>query len=270
MSMKQQDNLFGIQKTCYTKNNKSGEQFMKVTGICILLSGELEAYDGVTKYRYVKGDIVLFKKNTLIRFVKYASATQPFEAISIILEDDILKEFATKNKITSSTVAKESLYKLSNTKLLQDYFYTLESWFEYPISEALSTLKKEEIIHLILLNNTTYQDVLFQFDSPGKINLEAFMNQNFRFNVPLTQFAFLTGRSLATFKRDFEKTFHTSPSRWLQQKRLEEAYFLLETKRMKANEVYLEVGFETLSHFSFAFKKLFGIPPTALKTSSIE
>lgn len=262
--MKQRDNLFGIQKSCYTKNNKSGEQFIKATGICILLSGELEAYDGVTKYRYEKGDIVLFKKNTLIRFIKYASVTHPFEAISIVLEDDILKEFATKNNINSFRIAKESLYKLSNPKLLQDYFYTLESWFDYPISEELSTLKKEEVIHLILLNNSAYQNVLFQFDSPGKINLEAFMNQNFRFNVPLTQFAFLTGRSLATFKRDFEKAFQTSPSKWLLKKRLEEAYFLLETKQMRASEVYLEVGFETLSHFSYAFKKLFGKPPTAL------
>ncbi len=36
------------------------------------------------------------------------------------------------------------------------------------------------------------------------------MNEHYRFNVDLPRFAYLTGRSLATFKRDFEKIYHTS------------------------------------------------------------
>ncbi|WP_121966171.1 AraC family transcriptional regulator [Myroides sp. N17-2] len=263
--MKQQDDLFGIQKVCYTKNNKSGEQFIKTTGICIILSGKLEAYDGVTKYLYQEGDIILFKKNTLIRFVKYASVDKPFESISIVFKEEQLKDFALKNNISSTIASTDSLYKLTNTQLIKNFFQFLQQWFNYPITKTLITLKKEEILHLILLNNPIYSNVLFLFDTPGKINLEAFMNNNFRFNVPLVQFAFLTGRSLATFKRDFEKIFYTSPNKWLQQKRLEEAYFLLKEKKMKTKDVYMEIGFETLSHFSFAFKKQFGITPTALR-----
>ncbi|WP_420152907.1 helix-turn-helix domain-containing protein, partial [Siphonobacter sp.] len=73
---------------------------------------------------------------------------------------------------------------------------------------------------------------------------------------------YLSGRSLATFKRDFEKIFHLSPHRWLLNKRLQDAYFLIKEKGRKPSEVYLEVGFEDLSHFSFAFKKAFGQPPS--------
>ncbi|MFA6059872.1 MAG: AraC family transcriptional regulator [Taibaiella sp.] len=38
----------------------------------------------------------------------------------------------------------------------------------------------------------------------------------------------------------------------------------MDKKDMHASDVYLEVGFEDLSHFSFAFKKMFGFPPTQL------
>jgi AraC-like DNA-binding protein len=76
----------------------------------------------------------------------------------------------------------------------------------------------------------------------------------------------LTGRSLSTFKRGFLKIFSTTPERWLQKQRLEQAHFLITQKRKRPSEIYLELGFETLSHFSYTFKKQFGLTPTELQT----
>jgi AraC family transcriptional regulator, exoenzyme S synthesis regulatory protein ExsA len=45
---------------------------------------------------------------------------------------------------------------------------------------------------------------------------------------------------------------------------LEEAHYLINKKNKKPSDIYLDLGFEDLSHFSFAFKKLFGYPPTQL------
>lgn len=87
------------------------------------------------------------------------------------------------------------------------------------------------------------------------------MNRDFTYNVSISQFAYLTGRSLSTFKRDFSKLFGTSPEKWLQKKRLDLAHYLLTQKRQRPTDVYLEVGFENLSHFSTSFKKQFGINP---------
>jgi len=63
---------------------------------------------------------------------------------------------------------------------------------------------------------------------------------------------------------DFEKIFHATPSHWLVQKRLEEAHYLISKQNKKPSDIYLDLGFEDLSHFSFAFKKLFGHTPTQL------
>ena len=87
------------------------------------------------------------------------------------------------------------------------------------------------------------------------------MNKNFRFNISLEKFAFFTGRSLSTFKRDFQRVFGMAPGTWLKKKRLQEAYFQIAKQSRKPSDVYLEVGFEDLSHFSFAFKKEFGKTP---------
>ncbi|WPQ61648.1 helix-turn-helix domain-containing protein [Chitinophaga sancti] len=79
--------------------------------------------------------------------------------------------------------------------------------------------------------------------------------------MPLEKFRHLKGRSLSTFHRDFKKKFNTSPQKWLTRKRLELAHYQLSEKQMKPAEVYLESGFEDLSHFSFAFKKHYGYSP---------
>jgi len=52
-----------------------------------------------------------------------------------------------------------------------------------------------------------------------------------------------------------------SPRHWLQEKRLTEARHLIENKNKKPSAIYLDLGFESLSHFSHSFKKKFGKSP---------
>lgn len=90
------------------------------------------------------------------------------------------------------------------------------------------------------------------------------MQKNYKFNVNLERFAFLTGRSLSAFKRDFKKIFNETPNRWLIKRRLQEALFLIKEKKQRPTDIYIDLGFEDLSHFSFAFKKEFGISASSL------
>jgi len=40
--------------------------------------------------------------------------------------------------------------------------------------------------------------------------------------------------------------------------------YLIAKKGEKPSAIYLELGFEDLSHFAFAFKKMFGVTPAVL------
>jgi AraC-like DNA-binding protein len=73
-----------------------------------------------------------------------------------------------------------------------------------------------------------------------------------------------TGRSLATFKRDFAKISDVTPQTWLRKKRLDAAYQLLKSGRANASDVYLRVGFENRTHFISAFKQQYGVTPSAV------
>ena len=122
---------------------------------------------------------------------------------------------------------------------------------------------------LLLRADPELRHWLFNFDEPGKIDLETYMRQHFTFNVPLGQFARLTGRSLATFKRDFQRIFNSAPQRWLHQQRLEQAHFLIAQHQPPPGKTYLEVGFENLSHFSTAFKQYFGYTASHLARQAL-
>ena len=90
------------------------------------------------------------------------------------------------------------------------------------------------------------------------------MNKNYKCDLTIEEFAHYTGRSLSAFKKDFARTFDLTPSLWIVKRRLEEARCLMEKLGKKPANVYLEVGFKNLSHFSTAFKREFGIPPSAV------
>ena len=137
-----------------------------------------------------------------------------------------------------------------------------EALFNQQPDSPLYKMKQEEAVLLLLKTYPDLVNVLFDFSDPGKIDIEAFMQQNYHFNVDINRFAYLTGRSLSAFKRDFERVFSLSPGRWLLQRRLKEAYHLLKEKKMQVSDVYIDLGFEDLSHFSFAFKKKYGVAPS--------
>jgi AraC-like DNA-binding protein len=93
-----------------------------------------------------------------------------------------------------------------------------------------------------------------------KIDLQDFMEKNFRCDMSMTEFARASGRSLSTFKRDFKKMSELSPERWLTDRRLRSAFELLKRGR-RVSDACFDVGFKNVSHFSAIFKKKFGITP---------
>ena len=59
--------------------------------------------------------------------------------------------------------------------------------------------------------------------------------------------------------------FGETPHKWIMRKRLVKAHELLMQGEGTASDIYMQVGFEDLAHFSRAFKKQFGVPPSQLK-----
>jgi len=134
------------------------------------------------------------------------------------------------------------------------------------LNKKLELIKVNEAIELLLLIHPELKSFLFDLADPYREDLEAFMLNNFHFNVPIENFASLSGRSLTGFKREFTQLFKTSPANWLKNKRLSEAYYLISQKKQKPQDIYLDLGFENLSHFYSCFKQKYGTTPAQIKS----
>jgi AraC-like DNA-binding protein len=159
---------------------------------------------------------------------------------------------------------------LERHPLLTSLFSSILPYYELhgsQLPEDLVALKLEEAITILREIDKRVDHLLANFAQLGKIDLADFMQKNYAFNISIERFANLTGRSLAAFKRDFRKVFNASPQKWLLETRLKQAHYLLSEKSKKPSEIYYEVGFENLSHFTRAFKQFFGHSPSKVSLS---
>ncbi len=240
------------------------EQFIPDNVFLYVVRGSILFFDGHKNYTLKAGECGIARKNNLAKFV-VADSKDGFEPVLFCFDEPFLQQFQKKHKIKPAAFKiKDALIKVSNTEIIEDFIRSLKPYYKgvMQLDEAFEDLKYEELLIILLKNQPELAGIFFNFGIPDKIDLEEFMNRNYKFNVSLQRFAFLTGRSLSSFKRDFKKTYNTTPSQWLVKKRLEEAHFLINKKNEKPSNIYLDLGFEDLSHFSFAFKKLFGYAPT--------
>ena len=236
----------------------------------LITSGIAEHYTPESVTTYTAGTMCLFRRNQLMKTIKKPFGGKPFATINIFLDQETLKKYSLEHNIKADGIhISGPNVILQNDEFMKGYFNSLSPYFAQPekLTPTLEYVKTIEAIEL-LLRNPALKNFLFDFREPHKIDLETYMNRHFSYNIPLTQFAKLTGRSLSTFKRDFVKIFSTTPEKWLQKQRLEMAYFLISQKTKRLSDIYLELGFETLSHFSYTFKKQFGQTPTELQNTS--
>ena len=251
---------------CYISPSPSTEQFIPNHTFMYLVAGSMTVYDGSKEYKLNPGDCGIGRRNHLARYTKQME-NGDFKKIYITFELEFLKEFSeTYHFAVCYKKMTDTVIRLENSELINNFIQSLMPYFNEKgvIDGDFLSIKRSELLLVLLKTNPDLANVLFDFSSPEKIDLEKFMNTNFRFNVSIERFAYLTGRSLSAFKRDFKVIFNLNPGYWLVQKRLEEAYYLIGKKQKKPSEIYLELGFEDFSHFSFAFKKRYGVSPTKL------
>jgi len=250
--------------SCYHELSRKGENFVPQHVFAFQISGQFVLSDGQEKYIAKEGDFNLIRKNQLVKFTKCPPENGSFESLNIYLNQEVLQNMAKEYHFSSnhSEVSKPLVYIEVNA-VLQNYITSLQTILENPklLTKDFIDLKIKELLFILIETQPELKNILFDFSEPFKIDLESFMIQNYKYNVNLERFAYLTGRSLATFKRDFEKIFHSSPHKWILQKRLDEAYFLMKEQQRSPSEIYVDLGFEDLSHFSYAFKKQFGFSP---------
>ncbi|BAV05302.1 AraC-type DNA-binding protein [Filimonas lacunae] len=236
-----------------------------------LTQGRLTVLTGTQTWHIHAGEYILYTRNQLAKYLPPINASDEIQAITLVLKQNILQQYARENNITViHNEQANAIIPITPNVLLQYFIQKLSPGLpiQHPEYAHYPEATIQELLFLLLRTDAALQNILFNFSKPAKANLHLFMQRHFRFNASIQQFSYLTGRSLTAFKRDFVAAFGQPPGRWLLEKRLTEAYDLITVQHLKPTDVCWYVGFEDLSHFSFAFKKKYGISPSQAKKRS--
>ncbi len=256
--------------TCIMDKQFTWESIYPQHIVSFIYSGELTLSYGKNTLTFTAGDTILVSKNQLSRSIKTPLDGKPFKCVSIALPEENLRKFYLNHPILETWTENISKQRpIKPDALLESFFSSLLPYFEMQdkLPKEIVAIKIQEVLTIIDTIDKRASSILGTFSELGKIDLEKYMEEHFMYNLPLEKFAFLTGRSLTTFKSDFKKIFKNTPGKWLTEKRLNLAYHKITVEKQKITDVYHAVGFENLSHFSFAFKKAFGYSPSTMKNN---
>lgn len=267
MSVSKTINYSGIFLSCYVDNNTSCVHATKDHSLVYLYSGKLIIEDEGNETIVYPGECVFIRRNHRVKMTKFYNGEEQYKGITMTFKRNFLRDFyrnLEKKSIPKNTsIPEENIFPISLKPDIISLFQSLNPYFESSISptEDVISLKEQEGVYCLLNTNKNFFPILFDFTEPWKIDILDFLNENFMDDLTMDEIAAYTGRSLATFKRDFAKISDLPPQKWLIKKRLEVAYEKLQNEDTKISDVYLDVGFKNLSHFYAAFKKQYGYSP---------
>ncbi len=263
-------NYSGIFLSCFSDYSEKCIHATPEHVLLYLYSGEQIIEDRNKKITIRAGECAFIRRNHRLLMYKNSKGDELYKGISLTFNRGLLREFYSRINNAEIpkkvTIPEENVFKIERQADINSLFQSLTPYFDDGVqpTEGVSKLKLQEGIYALLNSSDTFFPILFDFTEPWKMDILEFLNENYMDELSMEQIAAYTGRSLATFKRDFKKVSKLSPQKWLIKKRLEAAYVKLKEEGRKVQEVYIEVGFKNPSHFSTAFKKMYGFPPTQI------
>lgn len=185
-----------------------------------------------------------------------------FEAVFYFFEEEIINEFLSEIKPDTSLKIKPSLL-LNYSEHIRLFTESILKVYTGNANKEVTKLKLLELLYLIY--NSSQQEhlvqILLSLNTRKKRNLEELMLENFDKPLSIEDYAFLAGRSISSFNRDFQRKFEMPPKKWIINQRLEKAVKLLSNTNLSIEQIAIEVGYENVSYFIYLFGKQLGISP---------
>lgn len=203
-------------------------------------------------------------------FIQELPEAQNWRVLAFHVPDEFLIQFA--NEFMDSLPidhlpesSSEMFIKIELNEVTKTFFHSLIPYFaqKTPPSEKLLELKFKELFLSILSNplNKQLLAYILRLNDETKPPIWQVMEKNYAYDLSLNEYARISSRSLAAFKRDFFDYYQTTPGKWLTDKRLKHATMLLKTTKQNVSDIVFHSGFKNVSHFSRIFKQKFGQSP---------
>lgn len=189
---------------------------------------------------YYRSVLLFFSNEDVLKFIRKFELNAPdsknYYSTYSFSYDVFIKRFV-ESLLDISKLSKKIQYRILETKFEEIMLYLVE-------------FKGVEFLYSLISNSSNEHQKFIQTIESNQLN-----------KLTIKELSFISNMSVSTFKREFEKHFRSTPSKWFQEKRLEHAAFLLKNNSKRPSDIFEEIGYETLSNFTQAFKLKFGLTP---------
>lgn len=264
------DGLSIVESCSHTNaTSKKGSQYLEEAMLLVVLEGTNVITHGKMEYVIKKNEMILMKKASQINYDKIGNPEMGYlyDSMMFFLKEEFIIDFIKMARIESVETAEPARIcaKPVNNRLLK-FFESVKPYFhdQEQIDGGLIRLKMLELLYDLTSTDKNLLQQLLQLKQQVYADIPTIVEENYANPISLNDLAYLCGRSLSSFKRDFHAIYHTTPAAWIRQKRLTKAREMLATG-MSVKDVCYSLGFESSAHFSRLFKAHFGQSPSASK-----
>ena len=240
---------------CIATAGDKGTFFLEQPLLYVVLGGEVRLTCGKQTCIVRKNEMVLLRRAHSVSYEKQGDKqTGLFESQLFAITDELISDFLTQQHITIPQMTEELGVKVSPmSERLVAYCWSLSPYFNDPsqTNPGLLRLKVMELLYNVM-------------DCSKNIFRHRVVEENYTSPISLEELAYLSGRSLSSFKRDFQSIYGETPAKWIREKRLSKARQLLQASQMSVADVAYSLGFENPTHFSCIFKQQYGMSPSSL------
>lgn len=240
--------------------------FLKEHTILFALNGNKNIFLDDEVLNVNPNSIVLLKRG-IYGMTEVVPEGIDYEALLLFFPEGLLQQFLRQHHLQPDKIVTDprAYLMFPIDDLLDSFRKQYMLFFENRAAnlEAILQLKLQEAFLLLLAgeHRESILTFLHGITHAQPANIEYIVNTHLFQPLTLAELAQLSGRSLASFKRDFQQYFHCAPKKWINEKRLAHARMLLLNDDMPVSEVALTCGFENVPHFIRIFKQEFGDTP---------
>ncbi len=246
---------------------KNNQRYISCSAVTIVHHGYLVVKTAEGKQAIVNAGQMVFLPKGLYLLSDIVPNKGSFDATVLFFDDTIINMFLDENKNDiRSTSSNDKLWIQNQPDRIKLFITHLEELYGggEPSNFSIIEHKLKEFLHLLLTSEvgSSFIETVNQRSIKDKINIKQFMGKHYDKSLKIDDYAYLTGRSIASFHRDFKRIFQMAPKQWLIERRLQKAKTIMEKNhQLSVTHVAYQVGYQNPSNFIKAFQNRFGTSP---------
>ena len=237
--------------------NKNTFSFLRV--------GTKEVFFNHSCFSIDNSEFLLMKAGHCLMTEKLSNTENDYRSVLLFFSNELILKFIRKFELNKFNRGFDSsVYSFKYDVFIERFVESLLDISKFPTTIQVNILevKLEEILlYLIELRGTEFIYSLVNSNDSQSQKFIKTIESNQLNILTLKELSFLCNMSISSFKRQFEKQYSESPIKWFQEKRLEHAARLMREEYKRPSDIYIDIGYKSLSSFVQAYKAKYGITP---------